>query len=793
MADKELTGKELKQNLTQAKKDAADIAKSSKTIKDSLADAAKSLTKFGGVSGVGTKLAGAVLGQRSMGYGNTGGMPGPADLQNSLFRPGVGLSDFTNFAAGMSKGFSNFLPDVSSTIQRAGTYYNATIMGGFRGAKRISRGEVENATYGTLSSMMGITSSGSSANVANIFANQGMTAGSDTYTRNVRAVGNAARYLNMSNETAAAAIGGLGTGAMSANIMRNFGIYTTDPITGKERSMAEIFEDLAGRMERPGANATAEDVQNSIRKGALGANIAASGLSADQQQLFKQYMIERATGNKMDLSDQGQMKKLMDAQSARSLETGLTEFNENPLNSLMDLETSAEGAEKAATPQYIHGLKTATVALKGLDLVAGVLARTMGGLTSSLQVVLGGRTTQGLMGMANSSLNLISSGLEAIMSADPTGISRAVAGASAVAAGGVGLTGLVATAQMGTAGVGAGLMGGSGANAGGPGGATSADKSMGSDTGSISDMFGGLDKGGVTLGASGGNSFSPPLKGTLTTSGGYKYGEVEKAGNGTAGQVHDGIDYAAGKDTDVFAVTGGTIAGCVYDDPENKIGDDGEPIYSGTTYGNYVKIDHGVGKNGKRVYSLYAHLLKGSTPSSLRKKGAKVKAGEFIGKVGRTGKSYGYHLHYEVFEGTTTVDPKTLRQLLATGSKGNTYGVSEAQATQASNLFTGLQALYGGDLNTAFSKLGSALNIDLGAMYGVSEGTSPGMSASNTGSGATGSSGTAGGGGAGGVVNNVGGITVNIKDATPESAKKFAEYVQEYLNNQSLTSNLGSL
>jgi hypothetical protein len=783
MADKELTGKELKQNLTQAKKDAADIAKSSKTIKDSLADAAKSLTKFGGVSGVGTKIAGAVLGQRSMGYGNTGGMPGPADLQNSLFRPGVGLSDFTNFAAGMSKGFSNFLPDVSSTIQRAGTYYNATIMGGFRGAKRISRGEVESATYGTLSSMMGITSSGSSANVANIFANQGMTAGSDTYTRNVRAVGNAARYLNMSNETAAAAIGGLGTGAMSANIMRNFGIYTTDPITGKERSMAEIFEDLAGRMERPGANATAEDVQNSIRKGALGANIAASGLSADQQQLFKQYMIERATGNKMDLSDQGQMKKLMDAQSARSLETGLTEFNENPLNSLMDLETSAEGAEKAATPQYIHGLKTATVALKGLDLVAGVLARTMGGLNSSLQVVLGARTTQGLMGMANSSLNLISSGLEAIMSADPTGISRAIAGAAAVGVGGVGLT---ATSQMGTAGVGSGLMGGSGANSGtGPG---SGEQGMGSDGGSLSDMFGGLDKSGVTLGASGGTSFNYPLKVGLTTKGAYKYGDVEEDGS-----VHDGIDYVAAKKTDVFAVADGTVHDFRDDAEENKINAEGKPVYTGGSYGNFIKIDHGVGKNGKRIYSVYAHLLKGTIPSSLKKKGAKVKSGEFIGQIGRTGKSYGYHLHYEVFEGTTTVDPKQLRQLLATGSKGNTYGVSEAQATQASNLFTGLQALYGGDLNTAFSKLGSALNIDLGAMYGVSGGTSPGMSASNTGSGATGSSGTAGGGGAGGVVNNVGGITVNIKDATPESAKKFAEYVQEYLNNQSLTSNLGSL
>jgi hypothetical protein len=81
---------------------------------------------------------------------------------------------------------------------------------------------------------------------------------------------------------------------------------------------------------------------------------------------------------------------------------------------------------------------------------------------------------------------------------------------------------------------------------------------------------------------------------------------------------------------------------------------------------------------------------------------------------------------------------------------------------------------------------------DLTAKYGVSSGSSsPANKYANAGD--TGSSGSSTSGSSGNVTNNVGGITVNIQDATPESARKFAEYVQEYLNNQTLTSNLGSL
>lgn len=65
------------------------------------------------------------------------------------------------------------------------------------------------------------------------------------------------------------------------------------------------------------------------------------------------------------------------------------------------------------------------------------------------------------------------------------------------------------------------------------------------------------------------------------------------------------------------------------------------------SYGNCVKIDHGNG-----YYTLYAHLA-----SVKVKKGDKVKKGTVLGYMGNTGRSFGAHVHFEVFNGSTKIDP----------------------------------------------------------------------------------------------------------------------------------------
>lgn len=65
------------------------------------------------------------------------------------------------------------------------------------------------------------------------------------------------------------------------------------------------------------------------------------------------------------------------------------------------------------------------------------------------------------------------------------------------------------------------------------------------------------------------------------------------------------------------------------------------------SYGNFVKIDHGDG-----YATLYAHLA-----SVTVQKGATVMAGQIIGTMGNTGRSFGMHLHFEVRHHNARIDP----------------------------------------------------------------------------------------------------------------------------------------
>lgn len=102
--------------------------------------------------------------------------------------------------------------------------------------------------------------------------------------------------------------------------------------------------------------------------------------------------------------------------------------------------------------------------------------------------------------------------------------------------------------------------------------------------------------------------------------------------------THKGIDLAAPKGRDVVAVADGTVV-CAGGKGHNW----------DWSYGNEVAIYHGNGN-----YTNYAHLSKICV-----KVGQKVFAGQKIGEVGNTGRSFGNHLHFEVHKGAkwTRVNP----------------------------------------------------------------------------------------------------------------------------------------
>jgi murein DD-endopeptidase MepM/ murein hydrolase activator NlpD len=94
---------------------------------------------------------------------------------------------------------------------------------------------------------------------------------------------------------------------------------------------------------------------------------------------------------------------------------------------------------------------------------------------------------------------------------------------------------------------------------------------------------------------------------------------------------HEGVDVTAPKGTSIWAAAKGTV------------------VFAGRRagYGLAVEVNHGYGYR-----TFYAHASK-----LLVRKGQKVNRGDMIARVGSTGLSTYYHLHYEVRLDGRPVDP----------------------------------------------------------------------------------------------------------------------------------------
>jgi murein DD-endopeptidase MepM/ murein hydrolase activator NlpD len=98
---------------------------------------------------------------------------------------------------------------------------------------------------------------------------------------------------------------------------------------------------------------------------------------------------------------------------------------------------------------------------------------------------------------------------------------------------------------------------------------------------------------------------------------------------------HDGIDLRAAVGTPVRAAS------------------DGKIIYSGSKIGGYGKMI--VIRHAGKLSSVYAHNSK-----LLVKAGQKVRRGQLIAYSGNTGRSSGPHIHFEIREGVTAINPMLL-------------------------------------------------------------------------------------------------------------------------------------
>jgi murein DD-endopeptidase MepM/ murein hydrolase activator NlpD len=104
------------------------------------------------------------------------------------------------------------------------------------------------------------------------------------------------------------------------------------------------------------------------------------------------------------------------------------------------------------------------------------------------------------------------------------------------------------------------------------------------------------------------------------------------------GEFHEGVDFTPGEGAHVQAIADGVV----------RISTD-----SGGGYGVTIVIDHII--DGKLVSSRYGHMEYGSRQVQV---GDHVHVGQYIGRTGNTGRSYGAHTHLEILlNGVTPIDP----------------------------------------------------------------------------------------------------------------------------------------
>lgn len=117
--------------------------------------------------------------------------------------------------------------------------------------------------------------------------------------------------------------------------------------------------------------------------------------------------------------------------------------------------------------------------------------------------------------------------------------------------------------------------------------------------------------------------------------------EWSESQGGQPARLHEGIDLEAPEGAEIVSVTDGTVA---------RVAEDAE-------LGKFVEVDHGRG-----LTTIYGHAS-----AIMVKPGQKVKAGEIVARVGRTGRAETSKLHFEVRVAGKAVDPEPFLGVKKTG------------------------------------------------------------------------------------------------------------------------------
>lgn len=687
-----------------------------------------------------------------------------ADALKRIPHPAAVIGGFALEKAGQVAGAGvravgasfNMMPDVNATMTRMSQGYNFATMNGFSGANNEARAGMQRGTLAMMNG--GLTGPGSDMQFANIMASSGISYSSDpnsTFAINARTTGNLAKYLNIDNGTAAQSMANLTSGPNSAALMRNMGIMTSDPMSGKKFAFKDIAAQFEQRVRKPGVKMTTEGIMDSYHRGFLGDSLRNSGFDEVQQQMILQDLMSKATtGKGIDFANNEQMDKLA---------------KDNPMLAQYRMNNSDTNQMQKAEGAYKTGVDAAVSGLEVLNNVAGDLAATFGSLKSGVETFAGHRAGAGFIDVIKSIFPGNGGGGPQTM-----GTAFGSGGMSSISG-----------------------VGGNYSSGGGGGGPKSTIVS--GDTGG--GTMGASSNAGVGPGGTGGTSTNAKSQSTNTrfkcikpVKGGTVIADYGVRGSRWNGGIHKALDWTVPEGTPVVAAHDGVVH--ISDNLQSEVG-------------RYIRLWY-TGAGDDRTFSTgYAHLSRFAVPDKSR-----VKQGEIIAYSGRTGTNCdGPHLHFEVWKNGQRVNPHeyisgeasgATKAAAASGSGAGTSGGDSGTASTKNPLpvslssqqqvafdrgnvtGTGKVDYYGGGGGTS-----SSIGVDPLSGGAYSAARAPGKDYLATGGGSSGqghssiNGGSSGGSKAGVVIN------LTIGRATDGEAKKFAEKVKDYLQEDRLISNMG--
>jgi len=698
----------------------------------------------------------------SMAKGIEGGAKSGADALRMVPHPYAQIGAMALEKAGQAAGGTvraigasfNMMPDVNATMSRMSQGYNLAVMNGYSGANNEVRAGMQRGTLAMMGT--GLTAPGSDMQVAGILASSGVAFGSSAYASKVRETSGLAKYLNIDNGVAAQSMANVTSGASSSALMRNLGIMTSDPMSGKMYSFKDIAAQFEERVIKPGGKLTAEGVMDSYHRGFLGVSLQNSGFDETQQQMILQSLMSRAkTGKGIDFSNAEEMDKLA---------------ADNPMLAQYRLNTSDTKQMQKAEGAYKTGVDAAVGGLEVLNNVAGDLAATFGALKSGVEVFAGHRAGSGVIDVIKSIFPGGGGGSQTMGTAFASGSMSSISGVGGSYSGsrGGGDTSTVVAGDAPSA-----------------GGSTPAPSS---GTGSGTGGTGGTSTNAKPQTSNKQFSCIKPIKG------GKVIADYGVKGARWKGGTHKALDWTIPEGTPVVAAHDGIVH--ISDNLQSEVG-------------RYIRLWY-TGAGQDRTFSTgYAHLSSFAVAD-----GASVKQGDLIAYSGRTGTNCdGPHLHFEVWRNGQRVNPHDYITGEASGTPSASQSSVKGANTSGGDVGTSstknaLPISYTAQQQVAFSRGnvsgsgkvdyygggggGTSSSIAVDPLSGA--GYSPTPTATNylavTSQGSETNHPLLKGSSGGGSSPNVQ-INLTIGRATDTEARQFAQKVKEYLEEDRLISNMG--